>query len=344
VKAGVVRGKRFISYEDVPDPIVGEGEFLVEVAACGICGSDLHSYADGWAKDGDIMGHEYSGKVAAVGPGVTTRAVGDRIALIPLVTCGGCEQCLAQRHNLCEAPRGGRTGGYAELVSLPDDVVTFPVPDGMSMEEAAFLEPLSVAVRAVNRAALDPADPVVVVGCGSIGLSVLQVLKARGVGQVVAVDLSPGRLETARALGADLVLDPREVDVVAEVRARFGAARHRMYEFSRVRTVFECSGAVPVVGQAVTELVGAGGTVVMVALFEQPVSFDANPLVRKEVSLVGSYAYARADWEEAFRLLADKEVDVLATVSHRRPLSDIDNVFAHQIEARDAVKVLLIPG
>lgn len=119
MKAGVVRGARFISYEDVPDPVVGAGEILVKVAVCGICGSDLHSYAEGWAQDGDIMGHEYSGEVVAVGPGVMTRAVGDRIALIPLVTCGECEQCVAQRHNLCEAREVGAPGATPNWSPCP---------------------------------------------------------------------------------------------------------------------------------------------------------------------------------------------------------------------------------
>ncbi len=343
MKAAVYRGPRTLSYEDVPDPVVGPHDLLVEIAACGICGSDLHSYAAGWAADGDILGHEYSGEVIAVGAEVTKHAVGDRVAVIPTVPCGACFQCAADRQNLCEHPRRGESGGYAELTALPDEAVSFTIPDEMSLEEAVFLEPLAVAVRAVNRARLSPGDPVVVLGLGSIGLNVLQVLKAHGVTPVIAADISPQRLEMARSLGADVVIDPTTQDLAAELRARLGSSRHRMYEFSRAQVVFECTGAVPVLGQAIEHLVVAGGTVVMVALFERDVSFDAKPLVRKEVSLVGSYAYARADWEEAFELLARRRVDVLRLVSDRVPLAEIDAAFARQLAENRSVKILVEP-
>jgi threonine dehydrogenase-like Zn-dependent dehydrogenase len=341
MKAGVYKEKRLISYEEVPDPLVGANDILLRVAACGICGSDLHVYGDGWANAGDILGHEYSGEVIEIGPSVTKHAVGDRLALIPLVTCNECVNCLAGRQNLCENPRGASSGGYAELVSLPEDIISFLVPDGISLEEAAFLEPLSVAVRAVNRVELEPTDPVVVLGLGSIGLSVLQVLKARGMQQVIGIDLSPRRLDMAKKLGADATLNPKDVDVMAEIKALLGSSKHRMYEFSRARVVFECSGAVPVLGQAISDIVMTAGTVVMVALFELPVSFDANPLVRKEVSLVGSYAYAKADWEQAFQLLADRQVDVLATLTQREPLARINEAFAVQLDKSESVKVLI---
>jgi 2-desacetyl-2-hydroxyethyl bacteriochlorophyllide A dehydrogenase len=342
MRAGVYRGQQKIRVEEVPDPAVGDHEFLLQVAACGICGSDLHVYSAGWATDGTILGHEYAGVVAAVGDKVTRHKVGDRLAVIPAVPCGECLACQGGRTNLCEHP-AGQAGGYAEYVALSEDVTAFRVPDGVSLEAAAFLEPLSVAVRAVNRAALNPTDAVVVVGLGSIGLSVLQVLRDRGVHTVIAADLSPRRLRLAERLGADMVLNPAEVDVAERVKAALGDSSHRGYSASRARVVFECSGAGPVVQPAITNLVTTGGTVVMVALFEEPVAIDPNPLVRKEVSLVGSYAYTAADWREAFTLLAEDRVDVLATVTHRVPLAQVDEAFRMQLNKGDAVKVLVTP-
>jgi threonine dehydrogenase-like Zn-dependent dehydrogenase len=342
MKAGVYRGKERIEFAEVPDPEIGARDILLRVAACGICGSDLHVYSAGWASDGMVLGHEYSGVVEAVGPQVTRHSVGDRLAVIPAVACGQCPACRDGRTNLCERP-AGHAGGYAELVALSEDVTAFRVPETTSLEAAAFLEPLSVAVRAVNRAGLDPSDAVVVVGLGSIGLSVLQVLRDRGVARLVAVDLSPRRLELARRFGADVVLNPLDGDVPSRVREALGQSSHRGYASSRARVVFECSGAGPVVGQAITELVTPGGTLVMVALFEQPVSIDPNPLVRKEVRVVGSYAYTREDWAEAFRLLAEDRVDVLGTVTHRVPLAQVDEAFRLQLSKGDAVKVLVTP-
>jgi threonine dehydrogenase-like Zn-dependent dehydrogenase len=200
MKAGVYRGKERIEFEDVPDPEVGDHDILLRVSACGICGSDLHVYSAGWATDGMVLGHEYSGVVAAAGAKVTRHSVGDRLAVIPAVACRECLACKSGQTNLCEHP-AGHAGGYAELVALSENVTAFRVPETTSMEAAAFLEPLSVAVRAVNRAALDPADAVVVVGLGSIGLSVLQVLRDRGVARLVAVDLSPGAWSWPAASG-----------------------------------------------------------------------------------------------------------------------------------------------
>ena len=342
MKAGVYRGKGQIAYEEIPDPIVGDHDILLRVSSCGICGSDLHVYSEGWASDGMVLGHEYSGVVAAVGPKVTRHAVGDRLAVIPAVACGNCMACRNGRTNLCEQP-AGKAGGYAELVALSEDVTAFPVPETTSMEAAAFLEPLSVAVRAVNQAALNPADAVVVIGLGSIGLSVLQVLRDQGVATIIAADLSPRRLELARRFGADVVLNPLHDDVPARVKEALGHSSHRGYESSRARVVFECSGAGQVVGPAITELVTPGGTIVMVALFERPVTIDPNPLVRKEVSLIGSYAYTAEDWKQAFALLVEERVDVLATVTHRVPLSQVDEAFKMQLNKSDAVKVLVTP-
>jgi 2-desacetyl-2-hydroxyethyl bacteriochlorophyllide A dehydrogenase len=342
MKAGVYRGKERIEFEDVPDPEIGDHDILLRVSACGICGSDLHVYSAGWATDGMVLGHEYSGVVAAAGAKVTKHSVGDRLAVIPAVACRECLACKSGQTNLCEHP-AGHAGGYAELVALSENVTAFRVPETTSMEAAAFLEPLSVAVRAVNRAALDPADAVVVVGLGSIGLSVLQVLRARGVAKLVAVDLSPRRLELASRFGADVVLNPLDGDVPSRVREVLGESSHRGYESSRARVVFECSGAGQVVGQAITELVTPGGTLVMVALFEQPVTIDPNPLVRKEVNVVGSYAYTEDDWKEAFRLLSEDRVDVLGTVTHRVPLAQVDEAFKMQLNKSDAVKVLITP-
>jgi len=342
MKAGVYRGKGRIAFLEVPDPVIGEHDILLRVSCCGICGTDLHVYSEGWASDGIILGHEYSGVVVAIGAKVTRHAVGDRLTVIPAVACRDCVACKGGRTNMCER-LAVHAGGYAELVALSEEVTAFRVPEATSMEAAAFLEPLSVAVRAVNRAAIEPADAVIVVGLGPIGLSVLQVLRDRGAGRIIAVDLSARRLELASRLGADILLNPADGDVPTRVKALLGRCSHRRYESSRARVLFECSGAGAVLGPAITELVTPGGTIVMVALFEQPVTIDPNPLVRKEVSMIGSYAYTEEDWREAFCLLVENRVDVLATVTHRFPLAQVDEAFRMQLNKGDAVKVLVRP-
>lgn len=343
MRVGVYKGKNSIVVDDAPEPELAENDFLLAVGACGVCGSDLHAYAQGWPPVGTVMGHEFAGQVVKIGDAVAQVAVGDRVAVIPMLFCGDCRYCRQSRENLCEHVRG-TAGGYAERVRLPEGTITCAMPDSMSMEEAAFLEPLSVAVRAVRLAGHPPEEPAIVVGLGSIGQLVTQVLKAQGVQCVIGIDLSLLRLRTAALLGADITLDPSDGDVVETLRSRIGGGKHRGYVFTNAATVFECSGANRVVGQAVTSLVRVAGTVVMAALSESDVAFDANPLVRKEISLIGSYAYTPEDVTEAFRLLVERQVDVVPLITHRRPLEAVDDAFAVQADKDMSVKVLVVPS
>lgn len=345
MKAAVYKKPGVISVEDVADPEIGPNDFLLRVGACGICGSDLHSYSQGWVAPGAIMGHEYSGQVVEVGEKVNGVAIGDRIALIVAVPCGHCVDCTTGQGNLCQnITTPTSNGAYAELVALGKGVSTFRIPDEMTWEEAAFLNPLAVAVRAVRRTKVATTEPVVVVGLGSIGLCVVQILKAIGVKEVIGIDLSPNRLELARQLGADHVLNPLDGDIVAALQELVGKGEHRGYSFTEATHVFECSGSRRVVDQAITGLVRTGGTIVMVALFEGEVSFDANSLVRKEVTIMGSYAYTAENCEEAFNLLIAKKVNVAAMITHREPLSRISEAFAFQMDKDASVKMVIMPG
>lgn len=342
MRAAVYRGPQGIAVDDIPRPQLADDDFLVNVKACGICGSDLHAHRAGWVPDGHVMGHEYAGIITQVGAAVNGVAIGDRVAVVPLRSCGRCNCCQEGRENLCEQPRGF-AGGLAESVRLQEGVITYPLPDEISMEEGAFLEPLSVAVRAVRRAQHPLDEPAVVVGLGTIGQLVTQILKALGARCVIGLDLSELRRETAERLGATLTLDPSRLDVVEELRARIGGGEHRGYRFANVATVFECSGAGRVLGDVVCGMVQVSGTVVMAALCESDVSFDINPLVRKEVSLIGSYAYAREDIGEAFDLLCKRRVDVAALITHRLPLAEVNEAFAIQADKDLSVKVLVLP-
>jgi 2-desacetyl-2-hydroxyethyl bacteriochlorophyllide A dehydrogenase len=343
MRAAVYRGSQVIAVEDVPVPSLDDTDFLVKVQACGICGSDLHAYGAGWVPDGHVMGHEYAGVVVAGGAAVRSVSVGQRVAVIPLLSCGQCRYCGRGCENLCERPRGF-AGGLADYVRLQNGVITYILPDDVSTEEGAFLEPLSVAVRAVRRGGHPLGEPVVVVGLGTVGQLVVQVLKAYGARCVIGVDLSESRRRTAERVGAAFTLDPSSVDVVEVLRSRLGGGEHRGYRFANVPTVFECSGASRVLDEVVTGVIRVSGTVVIAALCESDVEFDINPLVRKEVSLRGSYAYARNDIAEAFDLLRQRRVDVAALITHRVPLEHVDAAFAIQADKDTSVKVLVVPS
>lgn len=345
IRAGVFKRAGLIEVENVVQPALGEGQFRVRIGACGICGSDLHAYRKGWTPVGAVMGHEYAGVVVetdaiAQAAGVE---VGQRLAFIPMATCGRCASCTAGRANLCEVPLP-QIGGYAETLLLSLNTPRFEMPTDMTMAEASFLEPLSVAVRAVSLARHPVDAPAVVIGLGTIGQCVVQVLKAAGVKQVIGLDLSQLRRDTAAKLGADFVLDPADGDVMTAVRDLIGGGSHRGYEFASAQTVFECSGSVPALQSAVSGLVRAGGSLVLVALFEEDVTFDANALVRKEVRLLSSYAYTPRDYAQAFSMLAGKRVNVRELITHIEPLSAISTAFATQFDMQRSVKVIIAPN
>lgn len=343
MRAGVYRGPSSIVVEELPDPEPGAGEIVLDVSTCGICGSDLHYYTQGWVPVGTVMGHEFSGVVRSVGSGLAGVAPGDRLAINGIVGCGACARCRAGETNLCPDKRSPRSGAFAERYVVPAGAPLYRLPETMSDEEAAFLEPLSTSLGAVRRA--DPAldEPIVVLGLGTIGLGVVACLEALGAAFVIGVDLSPLRRDVAARLGAEHLLDPREHDLVEAVAGLAGRTRQLRYEFAEVGTVFDCAGVPELVGLGVEKLVRAGGTLAIVSLFEQPVTLDLNPLVRKEVNVVGSWAYPNAVVDEAFALLAGRRVDVTPLVTHRLPLERINEAFALQLDKEVSVKVLVTP-
>lgn len=340
------QGIRSIALVDVPSPEPGERDVVLDIGACGICGSDVHAYAEGaWISEGAPMGHEFAGTVRAVGSGIRDLAVGDRVAVNPMGPCGACAQCSAGRTNLCAAPVHSASGGLADQVLVPDaesGARLFRMPDTMTFEEGAFLEPLSVAVRAVRTADPDLDAPIVVSGLGSIGQCVLRVLQAYGAREVLGIDVSPARLRVAAATGAP-VLDARATDPREHVLARWGRSDSPYQPGSgNVATFFECSGA-PAMLALATAATRAGGTVSVAGLTSTTPPVDVNTVVQKELRVLGSFAYTGPDATEAFRLLSEGRVRVAPLVSHRVPLSRVADAFATQHAVDGSVKVVVLP-
>jgi threonine dehydrogenase-like Zn-dependent dehydrogenase len=345
MRSAVWQGVGAIGLVEVPDPVAGPRDVVLDVAACGICGSDVHAYAEGaWITEGAPMGHEFAGTVRTVGAEVAGLAVGDRVAVNPMGPCGACPQCGAGRTNLCRDMSGSARGGLSDAVLVPDAVVgerLFRMPEGMTFTEGAFLEPLSVAVRAVRHAAPDPDAPLVVAGLGTIGQCVLRVLLAHGATDVLGVDVSPARLAAAAATGAP-VLDARDTDLREALLERWGTSVSPYQEGGNVAVVFECSGALPVLAAA-TAVTRAGGTIALAGLTSSTPPVDVNTVVQKELRLLGSFAYTAADAAEAFRLLAERHVAVAPLVSHQVPLDRVGEAFTTQHAVDGSVKVVVIP-
>jgi L-iditol 2-dehydrogenase len=319
-----------------PEP--GEGEVVVAVRASGICGSDVHGYAGitGRRTPGVVMGHEAAGVVEAVGPGVDDLSLGDRVALRSILPCFRCQACRAGRTNVCEHRRGlgmHIDGAYADLVRLPATAV-LPLPDAVSFEEAAMIEPLAVAMHAVNLTPVDLFDPVVIIGSGTIGLLTLLAARARGAGHVIMTDRSAHRLDLARTLGADDVLDASAGDPVAAILERTGGRG--------APVVFEAVGATATVRQS-TAVARRGGHVTWIGNSAPVVELAMQELVSKELTLHGAYGFVD-EFERAARALATRRLDVRALIERVAPLREGPDLFRALARAElDAVKVILTP-
>ena len=339
MRAGVFRGVRQVPIEDVPDPTAGPKDIVLEVKACGICGSDLHTYAQGlFAEEGQVMGHEFAGEVVEVGPEVEGISVGDRVTGLPIQPCGDCRQCLDGRAHLCEtwtrrSVGYGIPGAFAEQLWIPQAVLGANVhrmPDELAFEDAALVEPLAVGVHAVGQADPGPGDVALVLGLGTIGLQVAQVLLARGVDQVIGADLSALRRSVASQLGVTAVGGGDDLSgAVAEAAG-----------FRPIDVVFEATGA-PRLVQAALEIVRPAGTVVLIALYEERAELDPTMIVQKEITVRGSAIYTPDEFQEAIVLLASGRAQGQPLITHRWPLEDLGEAFEAQLEKDSAIKVMI---
>ncbi|WP_336023260.1 2,3-butanediol dehydrogenase [Halobellus salinisoli] len=346
MKAARYYGNRDVRIDEVDAPEPGSGEVLIDVEACGICGSDLSEYRYGPRRDDDsflpyTMGHELGGTVAAVGEGVDL-AVGTDVGVNPLVACEDCWCCDAGKYNLCrnlEVIGAHRRGGYAEQIVAPAGNV-IPLPDGLSPADAAVAEPLTVAYHGLLESPLRPGHSAVVVGMGPIGLGMVQLAKAAGVGPVIASGHRKSRRQLAHQCGADVVVDPRETDLaerVAEVTD------------DGADVSFEVAGNESALNDAITATRASGHTTVL-GVFKGPVEIDPMDLVNHERTINGSAAYetgplAAREFGAVFGMLADGELDADPLVTSRVPLDDIvDEGFEALADSESGeVKVLVEP-
>lgn len=336
------RGVRDVRVEDVPDCEAGPGDIVVAVRACGICGSDLHSYEHGsFVAPGQVMGHELAGEVVEVGSAVDSLELGDRVTAVPIVPCERCARCSEGRTNLCDAAwtqalAYGRPGAFAERLLVPNAKAgenVFTLPDDVDDDAGATAEPLAVAVHGVRLAGEVRGCTALVLGLGAIGQQVAQVLKSYGARRVLGVDRSPLRRDVARRLGVSVPEDAADVDA---------ALATVLGEREEIDLVFECSG-VAALAKVALRVVRSGGAVVALALYEDPVTFNPTALVQKEVRLQGAIAYTSADFEEAVRLLAAGAVAADPLITHRMRLEDVGAAFEAQRQKDRSLKVLVRP-
>lgn len=321
----------------LPKPQIGPDEVLVQVVASGICGSDvLEWYRMKTAPR--VLGHEIAGDLAAVGAAVTGWRPGDRVAVTHHVPCNVCRYCLAGHHTACDTLHHTNfdPGGFAEFVRVPAinvDRGMLRLPEGVSYEEATFVEPLGCVVRGQRLLGVEAGQTVLVIGSGISGL--LHIRLARAVARVIATDIRAYRLDAARRSGADAVIDARD-DVPAGVRALNGG-----YPADRV---IVCTGARPAIQQALRS-VDRGGRVLFFAVPPpgEDVPVDLTALWRNEVTLMTSYGAAGRDLTQALDLIHTRRVAVSDLITHRLPLSDTQRGFQLVAEADQSIKVIVEP-
>lgn len=343
MKALLLSRYKHLEIVDLPEPVPGAGEVLVRVAACGICGSDIHGYdgSTGRRIPPIVMGHEAAGTVCAWGEGVTGFANDDRVTFDSTVYCGSCTPCLRGQVNLCEHRQVlgvscadyRRPGAFAEYVAVPSHAV-HRLPDNLSFEEAAMLEPLSVALHAVSLAPVRAGDTALVVGAGMIGLLLVQVLSTAGCSRIFVTDLDQSRLDLARTVGA--------TDVIAAGTDPAKAVLQNTGE-TGVDVAMEAVGRTETV-QASIASVRKGGTVVLVGNVAPEVALPLQKVVTRQIRLQGSCASA-GEYPRAIELLASGALQVRSLITAVAPLDDGPRWFA-RLYAREPhlMKVILTPG
>jgi L-iditol 2-dehydrogenase len=342
MQALLLREYKHFEMVEQPVPQPADDEVLIEVKATGICGSDVHGMdgSTGRRVPPVVMGHESAGVIAQVGAAVSQWKVGDRVTFDSTIYCSQCDYCLEGRVNLCDDRRVlgvscgdyNQPGAFAEHLSVPARIL-YQLPDTMSFHQAAFCEPASVALHAVNRMPVNSGDSAVVVGTGIIGLLVVQALKAAGCGQVIAIDLDPFKLKMAKQLGADVGLVPSE-DTVEKVHGLTGGQGVNL--------------AMEVVGLSVTtnlavNVLRKGGSLGCVGNLAQKIDFPLQAVVTRELSLFGSCAI-KNEYTQAIEYISNGTIVVDPMISAVAPLNEGAEWFARLYENKeDLLKVILEP-
>ena len=319
-----------------PMPEPDAGEVLFRTHYSGICGTDLHAVELGRYTDDVVIGHEFAGEVASVGPGVAGWQAGDRAAVHPKGNvCGACPECRDGLPNLCSAPDIGGTagigsdGGMASYVSLPAGKLR-RLPDEVSMLEGAWVEPVAVALRGVTRSGFKVGRRAVVVGAGPIGLLTVIHLRLGGASEIIVLEPSELRRAKAEEVGADLTIDPLADDPAAI----FGS------DIERPDYAFECSAAPGALDTAV-DILPHHGALALLGVATSPVSFRSDIIIRKELTVTGSSSYAE-EFDIAIRLLARKALDVRPLTSDVVGLEGVFDAF-ERLRQGTAIKILVRP-
>jgi len=343
MKALVLEEYNELVYKEVPDPKISENEVLIRVKACGICGSDIHGMdgSTGRRVPPLIMGHEASGVIAAVGKQVLEYSPGDRVTFDSTIYCGECRFCRSGQINLCDKRRVlgvscdeyRQHGAFAEYVAVPQHIL-YPLPEGVTFEQAAMVEACSIAFHAARRSQIDLGDTAVVLGAGMIGLLVIQALRLAGCSQIFAVDIDDQKLEMANRMGADAGFNCDRQDVVSLVQDRTGGRGADL--------AYEVVGVTSALQLSLTSL-RKGGSLVLVGNISPVVELPLQPAVTRELTLYGSCA-SQGEYPACLEMIKRGSIDVDTLISEKAPLSEGAAWFKRLYEKEPGLmKIVLLP-
>jgi len=343
MKALVLEEYNKLVYKDVDKPDISDNEVLIEVKACGICGSDVHGMdgSSGRRHPPLIMGHEASGVIVKTGSKVSEFANGDRVTFDSTIYCTTCFYCRQGLINLCDnrrvlgvsPPEYRQHGAFAGYVAVPEHVL-YLLPDNLSFVQAAMVEPVSIAFHAVALTPISLNDSAVVIGSGMVGLFVIQALRAAGCGTIIAVDLEQNKLDLALQLGADHTLLAQEVDVAAEVQKLTGGRGAQI--------AIEVVGNTAAFNTAVASL-RKGGALTIVGNLAATVEFPLQEVVTRQISVTGSCSSC-GEYPACLDMIARGQINVDALVSEVAPLADGAAWFEKLYrQEKGLMKVILTP-
>jgi len=335
-QAAVLYAPHDIRIEDRPVPKPGPSEVLIEVRAVGVCGSDVHYYEHGRigsyiVRQPLILGHESAGVIIDVGEGVNKSRVGERVAIEPGIPDGVCEQCRSGRYNLCPNVRFFGTppidGAFTNYVTIPASFA-YTLPDQLSDEEGALIEPLSVGAGSLRKEQLQGEDRLLITGAGPVGLLTMKVALALGATQITMTDVSPQRLEVARKLGAT-----RTVNVAQEALANAGI---------EADILIECSGNPKALMDGIRSLRPAGKAIAVAMGPGEEVSVPMSFIQNREITLTGTFRYANT-YADAIALVASGRIDLKPTITGHYTLAETEQALQATRHDPSNIKSVVVP-
>lgn len=342
MKAAFLDAPNALSLRETDNPISTNGDMLIKVRAATICGTDIRIFRGKKTADiryPSILGHEFSGEILSTG-GTGNFAVGDRVGLCPFIGCGRCDLCKSNHENLCAKGTAFGyqiDGAFAEIVRVPASAVAAgnvrKLPDDMTFEEAALVEPLACVLNGQDKINVSSKDTVVILGAGPIGLLHVHLARHRGARRIISSDPNAHRRDTALASGADVVIDPTTEDILARVRSETGGVG---------ADVVICAIGIPALAREATDLAAMSGRISLFAGFSkgETAEIDVNAIHYNELTLTGAFGLSREDYDRAFDMIATKQLNLKPMITHRFPLDDIEEAF-NIAESGAAIKVAI---